>query len=409
MAGTMYLSGGPDLSVSLSGSNEISPGAVTSLSVMVENHGLIDVKMVRPELVTRDDLPNTAKLVRVGLGRGEAPLTVRSDPQMIGDLIGGTSGTISFDVKISSDAQAGTYQVPVFIEYTYLYSAESDGQDNIRYYYKTEQKTLSLNITIKSIARLEIKKVDTDHLNVGTEGYLIVTLKNTGNENANRGVLRIIRNGNSPVIPTDSSVYQESFPKDGEITARFKVSISSTAEGNQVYPIDIILYYENSEGEALNTDSVTFGVPVSSKVDFSIISGTIEIAPGQQKVIEVEYRNTGSVTVSNAQARISAVEPFTSSDDTAFLGDIAPGESGIARFEITTDRGATVKEYGLDSEIRYRDALDNSMISDTMKVQVRVTRQPGILDKLLNPLSLTLIAVGFIGSAWVFRGLWRRQ
>jgi hypothetical protein len=408
-AGTLYLSGGPDLSAVLSGSNEFSAGTTLPLTVVVANSGLIDIKMVRDDLLTRDELPNTAKLVKIGLGAGNAPVTVKSDTQMIGDLAGGSSRIVPFELNIASDAQAGSYTLPITVEYTYLYSAESDGQDNLRYYYKTERKDLGITVNIKPAARLEIMEVRTDHLNVGTEGYLTVTLKNIGNEDASRGVLRITRNGNSPVIPSDGNLYLDSFPQGAEITTRFKVSVSSTAEADQVYPIDIILSYQDSEGDLILTDPLSFGVPVQGKVDFAVTSDAAELAPGQKQVIPVEYTNSGAVTVYNAQARISAVDPFTSGDDTAFLGDIAPGESRTAYFEITADAAATPKEYGLDSEIRFRDALDNSLISDTMKVRITITPSQGMLERLLNPLSLSLLAVGFIGSVWVLRGFQRKQ
>jgi len=107
--------------------------------------------------------------------------------------------------------------------------------------------------------------------------------------------------------------------------------------------------------------------------------------------IEVVYRNTGSAPVYHAEARISAVDPFTSNDDTAYIGDLAPGQTGSALYEMTVDGGATPKNYGLDSEIRYRDALDNSQISDTIKVPIEVVRPAGILGTLSNPLVLSVI------------------
>jgi hypothetical protein len=408
-AGTLYFSGGPELSAALFGSNEFSAGTTVPVTVVVENSGLIDMKMIRNDLVARDDQPNTAKLVKVGLNAGNAPVTVKSDAQMIGDLVGGASKTVAFDLKISPEARSGSYTLPLMVEYTYLYYAESEGQDNLRYYYKTEKKVLNLTINIKSGARLEIVRVETDHLNVGTEGYLSITLKNTGTEDASQGVLCITRNGKSPVIPTDSSVYLESLHQGEEVTVQFKVSISSTAESDQIYPLDLSLRYQDPAGDTTSTDIVSFGVPVGGKVNFSIVSGTTDISPGQKSIISVEYKNTGAAGVYSAQARISAVDPFTSGDDTAFLGDIAPGETRIARFEITTDAAATIKEYGLDSEVRYRDGLDNSLISGPMKVRITVIQPPGILSSLLNPLSLSLIAVGCIGSVWVLRGLQRKR
>jgi hypothetical protein len=108
-------------------------------------------------------------------------------------------------------------------------------------------------------------------------------------------------------------------------------------------------------------------------------------------VIEVAYQNTGSGTAYSAQSRISAVDPFTSNDDTAFLGDLDPGETAVARYEVSVDESATAKEYGLDSEIRYRDSLGNSQISDTMKVKVNV-EEP-------SPVMTILAVVVLIGAA----------
>ncbi len=108
--------------------------------------------------------------------------------------------------------------------------------------------------------------------------------------------------------------------------------------------------YENSEGEQVTSDAETIGMPVGKKIDFNVTSLPGELSPGQKKVINVEYINTCGATAYNVQARISAVDPFTSSDDTAFLGTLAPGESGVAAFEISVDKAATIKEYALDSE-----------------------------------------------------------
>lgn len=396
-AGTLYLSGGPNLGGAIAGTNEFFPGEDTKITVLVENRGLIDIKIIRDDIVSRDDLPNTAKLMRVGLGTGDAPITVKTDPQMIGDLSGGSTRSVAFNVKIAEDALAGDYVIPLTLQYTYLYSAESEGQDNIHYYYKDELKVLNLSIKLQSTARLEVLQVTTEQLNVGTEGYLSLTLRNVGSEDARKGVLRISRNGNSPVIPTDSSVYVDTFPPGDTTIARFKLSVSSSAEGGQTYPIDLVLTYKDSEGTMATTETVTFGVVVEGKVDFEVISPPPQIAIGEKKVIGVEYRNTGAAKVFNAQARLSAVDPFTSGDDTAFLGDMAPGESKVAAFEVNVDSGAIAKEYGLDSEIRYRDALDNSLISDTMKVKISVSERPGILS---NPVILLIIVMAALGIAF---------
>jgi len=65
---------------------------------------------------------------------------------------------------------------------------------------------------------------------------------------------------------------------------------------------------------------------------------------------------------------------------------------------VSIDADATLKNYGIDSEIRYRDDLDNSKISDTMKVQVALEKKEGTL--FTNPVFLAVIAVAIIGAGY---------
>ena len=130
---------------------------------------------------------------------------------------------------------------------------------------------------------------------------------------------------------------------------------------------------------------------------------TATISPGAKSVITVTFQNTGSATAYNAQARISAVDPFTSNDDTAFLGTMAPGDTRQASYEVALDSGATVKEYGLDSEVMYRDSLDNEITSDPLKVNVQVVTSRTIVDVLGLPGLLGLIVViGILASLGYF-------
>jgi hypothetical protein len=187
-------------------------------------------------------------------------------------------------------------------------------------------------------------------------------------------------------------MYIGDFAVDQVVSSRFKVSVSSDAE-EQTYPLDVLVHYDNSEGDQVTSDVETIGIPVGKKIDFNITSAPGTISPGQKKVITVQYANTGGATAYNVQARISAVDPFTSIDDTAFLGTLAPGEISEAAFEISMDKSATIKNYALDSEVRYRDALDNSLISDPMKVQITVEEENSLLS---NPVVLVVIAAAVI-------------
>lgn len=400
LAEVKYMTGDPDLAASVAGSNEFSPGDEVLLKVNIENRGLIEMKFARSGIVERDDLPSTAKMVKATLLSGDSPLVIKSDPQVIGDIAGGKTATVAFTVKIPSDTAAGNYNLPLQVNYVYLKNAEQYGQDAISYTYREKNETLDLPVKIRQSVKLEAPSISGEHLNAGTEGYLVLEISNVGSEDARDAILKISRNGNSPVVPTDSSLFVGGFPAKSSREARFKVAVSRDAEEGS-YPLDISCQYTNSEGDTVTSDVLTIGVPVGGKVQFSVVSPPSQVKAGEKVVIEVEYQNTGSAVARQVQARISAVDPFTSSDDSAYLSDLAPGEKALARYKVNVDAGATPKEYGLDSEIRYRDALDNSAISDTMKVQVRVVN--GGISPLLIAGILILIACAAGGGYYFLK------
>ncbi len=405
-AGEQYLAGSPALSVSLAGTNEFSPGKEVQLAITIENSGTNQFKFVKTGIINLDDQPTTAKFLTVALEPGDSPFIIKSDPQMVGDLKASSTAKALFTVRIPSDTPSGIYLLPVKVNYTYLYTAEQYGTDTIQYFYKTKDESFQTAVTIKPDVRVSVVRADIRSLNAGTEGYITIDVKNDGLENAKKAVVMITRNGGSPVIPTEGSTYIGDFPSGGNATCIFRASVDKDAEA-QTYPLDVSVKYENRDGDMVTSDVETIGVPVGGRIEFTIVSDPQTIIPGEKKVIVARFMNTGGATAYGAQARVSMVDPFTSNDDSAFLGDIAPGETREASFLVSADKAATVKQYGIDAEVRYRDALDNTVISDPMKLNVEVVPDTGLLARLAgNPVALLLIAAIVIGAGYL---LYRRK
>ena len=407
MAGTLYISVGPTFTVTVAGTNQFLPGTDVQLPVKIENRGLNQLKFVQSGYIERDDLPNTAKFVTASLAPGETPMVIKSDSQVVGDLPGGKSVQVVYQVKIPKQAAAGKYLLPLTISYQYLADAEQSAGDLIEYRYKTKSVTVNLPLTIEPNVFLDVSPVINGGLNVGTEGYLDLTVTNRGGEDAHAAIIKISRNGNSPVTPTDSSVYIGDFPAGNSTVCRFKVSVSRDAEA-QEYPVDVIAVYKNHEGDTVTSVPTTVGIPVHGKIGFDVVAADSNLSAGKKKVIEVTYRNSGDATAYSAQARVSVVDPFTSNDDSAYLGDIAPGKTAIARYEVGVSSGAVAKDYALDSEVRYRDSLDNSQISDTMKVPVTVIL-PAAMDGIMGYLVVVVAGILVIIAAGYYLVVIRRR
>jgi len=398
-AGTKYLSGEPNLSAAISGINEFTPGSTIELPILIENSGLNYIKMVQSGIVDRDDIPSTAKMVRVTLLPDGAPILIKSDTQMVGDIEGSESKPVKFQIRVKDDGQAGTYSLPVRIEYTYLAAAEQVGTDSVVNRYNTKKIELNVPFIVKSAINMDVIKVTPEDINAGGEGFITITLRNSGADTGHKAIAKLSRYGNSPVVPVDSTVYIGEFKPGDEFDAKFKVSVTRDAEP-QEYPLEVLVSYENADGENLETPAEQIGIPVGGKIKFTMVNDPPKVTIGSKQVVEVEYRNDGDATAYSSEARISAVDPFSSDDDLAYLGDIKPGESAVARFKITTNAEAIEKTYGLDSEIRYRDALDNSQISDTIKVQITAGKPEGFSAILSNPIIIAVILILIIGGAY---------
>jgi hypothetical protein len=399
MGVTTYLGGSPQMSAALSGTNEFTAGEDATIQVIVWNSGVNTLKFVTKGTIERDDLPTTAKMVTVGLSAGNAPVIVKSEPQVIGDIKSQDRAVATIETKITSNATEGEYYLPLTIRYTYLASSDQEAADILQSNYQQMTETIPIKIKIKPHVKIEVLDAVPENLNVGSEGYLNLTIKNIGSEDGKKASVKILRNGASPIIPTDSSVFIGDFPLNSTVICRYKVSVSGDAE-KQSYPVDVLVMYENREGDVVSSAPDTIGIPIGGKISFSIVSGTVQVVQGSQSVIQVVYQNRGNTIAYYAQARLTAVEPFKSSDDTAYLGDIKPGENATAHYHIIVDDAAAVRDYTLNTEVRYRDALDNSQVSDSFTVQVTVQPRPASSDLMQALGTLGIIAIIGIGAGY---------
>jgi hypothetical protein len=401
MGVTTYLGGHPQMSALISGVNEFSPGQEATIKVIVQNRGVQNLQFANGGSISRDDLLTTAKTVSVGLSAGNAPIIVKNDPQIVGDIKSNEIRTVAITTKILPNATEGEYQIPLTISYTYLAAADQPASDILQSNYQRTSETFPITIKIKPQVKVDVLEAVPENLNVGSEGYIDLKIRNAGSEDGKKATVKLIRNGASPIIPTVSSVFIGDFPHNGMVTSRYKVTISGDAE-KQTYPVDVVVTYENRDGDLITSDIETIGIPIGGKVSFSITSGPVRVVQGSQNVIHVEYQNTGLTTAYNAQARLSVVDPFTSTDDTAYLGDLKPGETATARYQMKADDTAAVKDYTLDTEVRYRDVLDISHGSDIIHVPVQVQPKPasaGIMQAL--PI-FVIIAPICIGAGYYF-------
>lgn len=171
---------------------------------------------------------------------------------------------------------------------------------------------------------------------------------------------------------------------------KFNIEISKNAPAGE-YPLNLTMVYGYQENVQVNGDNETdlgitnmevgmwyavgqqvqpLSVVVEKEADFEIANVTANLEAGGEGLLRVVYKNVGEEEIRDATVRISADDPFSTTDDQSFIGSIAPGETSEAIFNLKVDEAAVPKVYAINSEIKYEDSDGHSQISDTIKIQV---------------------------------------
>jgi hypothetical protein len=393
-AGEKYSTGELVITAGIAGSNELQIGEKSEVIVTIANSGLIDLKFVDAGTITPDYLPTTALSLSALLKGGESPAQISSDPQLLGDLPAGSVVQAPFSVTIPDYAQAGSYQIPLTLKYKYMNMATQTGLDEIQYSFKEEEKTLYLPITLRKSVRLEINSVHSDNLFVGGVGHIIINVTNTGSDDGKNTVFYLEPIGKNPIVLYQDSVYLGDYPVQTAATLSYKVSVTSSANPSIQYPLNLQAVYTDYQGLPAMTEKKSISAGFRPKISFTIGDQINTLVSGEKGVITVAYTNTGTDTIYNAQAGITIVDPFTSEDDQSYLGIIKPGESAIAKFKLNVNSGSTVKQYALDSEVRYTDLNLTEYVSDPIKVPVMVTDSSGSVMLIPGIIFLVIIIGG---------------
>ncbi|RSD35814.1 MAG: hypothetical protein CI952_747 [Methanohalophilus sp.] len=154
--------------------------------------------------------------------------------------------------------------------------------------------------------------------------------------------------------------------------------------------MDHATYYNNS--------NITLQIPihVEKAAEFEVVDVDGELVAGGESQIVVTYRNVGELTADDAIARVVVMDPLSTGSSTALLGTLEPGEEHTVSFNVNSDAMAVVKEYAIDSEIRYIDEDGNYAFSDNMKINVPMQSSDGWIDITQISLILTFLVTMYL-------------
>lgn len=319
--------------------------------------------------------PTIPRMPGMAAGISKTPsLSSTKASYYIGDLKPGEVAEATFYLKLNIK-EGGSY--PLHIKAVYL----------DEYGVLTETDSTAFGINVSDAPKVIVKSVESK-IYVNAKGELRVSM--IFDSDLEDVSVRI--SADSPLSVLSSEYYIGKVEAGREYEAVFKLKASSEAEP-VTYPAQLTIVFKSLD-EYVELDPVRIGVKVNPKMEFEVM-GCPSIPAGEERILTFIIKNVGKFEIRDATARITIVDPFSSSDDSAFIGDLKPGETANASFKISVDDDATPKLYALNLEVKYRDPEGELAISEPVKAVIEVTpaKPPYILYGIVIVISVAAAIV----------------
>jgi hypothetical protein len=388
----------------------------------------------------------------------DAPVTIVSgDRMLVGSLPAGAVGggptgyggfalnffqPMQFWIRISPDAKPGHYLLPLVCTYKQL----ADDYDYTSVFgpvlgysnYIEVTDIILLDIVIMPRFDLVISDTVCTDMVPGTDGIITMTVWNFGSMPVDHAVAFLMLptlgapqdEVNYPlnyqllsyqayyagqpepvtqnmVVPVQNSQYLGRMEPGESRTVKFKVSISDYAEEGD-FPLSAVVSYNDPWDEQRSSNVDTFGVHVEPEMRFDVDPGPVEIKCGRSCIANLTLTNNGTRPARDAIVRMNALDPFTVSYDTMYLGDVAPGKNESTRFGIKVKPDAVPGEYYVTLEVKYYDARDDPHVTRIIRKAIVVLPPPTLLDTITEnwPLALgfallVLLGIAYMGYKWL--------
>jgi hypothetical protein len=317
---------------------------------------------------------------------------------------------ITFQLYIHEDAEPGTYNLDLKFEYQYLKDVdwlnpgEATPQFEFHWGNGVQEEQISMTVVGTYFSSIVTQ---TKGIRAGATGIITVDIQNSGASEAYDVTAEIVPG--SSISPIGQASFLGDMPGNSSVTTQFKLAVSKEAIAKSS-SVNILVKYKDDR-DIPRQSLLPVGAVIEGKLDFEVQPVQVDgsLTPGSERVITIPIVNVGDYEAEDAVARINIVNPFatapfSTTDDTAYIGTLQPGGSGLAKFKIGVDSDALAKPYILEVQVEYWDSLGNSYTSDTMRATVTVENPSG-----LSTTAIVLISIAGVVVIVVLLGALRRR
>jgi hypothetical protein len=365
----------PELTTTVQGSNVVVPGETTTVRVAVQNRGTGvtraqgSVDRLATAFRTAGVTPGAAMATTARVEDGGAPVEVRTGEQSVGTVVPDGSRQLPLRFEVAEDAEAGTYRLPVVLEYRYVGAVSVDDDDE-SYVTRTDGRIRThVTVRVDESVRLGVETVSGDGLRAKEDGRVSVTVRNEGSETATDAELVLLEN--DQLTPRTNGVALGTLDRGETATASFRVGVADVGAADS-YAVPVRLRYEDGNGVVRESAVRTGRVTVADAPTFALSATTTDLYVDSTGAVTLSVTNTGDRPVANARAVFHPAAPFSPLSTSANLGTLDPGESATASFKLEVADRAVAQDYPLAFTVAYDDSYGEVVESDRLTVPVTV-------------------------------------
>ncbi|MFC6757223.1 COG1361 S-layer family protein [Halomicroarcula sp. GCM10025894] len=311
----------------------------------------------------------TARGLTVDVRDGSAPISIKTGTRSLGSLGTGAPTTASFEVSVDENAEPGTYDVPVVLDYDY-YSRISSGVRQ----QKSVTRTRTVSVTVSDDATFDVTNVDSN-AQVGSTGTVAVTVENTGQTAANDSDVTLASQSGDLTFGegTESTRSVDSWAPGETRTFRYDVTASDDAQVDS-YPFQLNVAFDDPDGVRKESTDTSVSITPDPEQEFSLSDVESTLSAGEEGTITATVTNDGPRDVDNAVIKwVSDKEHISPEETEIAVGDLDSGESTEVTFTADATDSAEAGSKQFDFVTSYRNTEDDRVESDTLEAQAQVS------------------------------------
>lgn len=235
-------------------------------------------------------------------------------------------------------------------------------------------------------------------LRVGRTGSLSGTVVNTGETTVGNAVV-VLSTASPELVPQPTRVAVSNIEPGGRASFSFDVRVSEEAAAT-THQAELTVQYRNQRGQLRRSDPLETPIEVSPQRDrFSLtpVNATFEVDTDNRFAVRITNRE--SITYREVRVGINATDPFTSESPTAYVEEVAPGESATLFFEVTVSEDAVPTTTAIEATVTAREPDGDRIRDGPYVVSATVTEQSGPGNTALLGTGV-LVLVLVIGAGW---------